>query len=58
MTLKEAKMLADKINKGLSIFAYTRADRAEAFQLLKKTNHGIKTQKAWDRLKKRLDALG
>lgn len=56
MTLKEAKELADKLTKGRST-VYTAADRQEAIRLLEKTNHGSKTQKAWDRLKVRLSAL-
>jgi hypothetical protein len=56
MTLTEAKRLADKLSAGRST-VYTHADKQEAKKLLERTNRGSKTQKAWDRLKRRLEAL-
>lgn len=56
MTLTEAKHLADKLSAGRRT-VYTQADMQEAKRLLEATNRGSKTQKAWDRLKRRIDAL-
>lgn len=56
MTFTEAKHLADKLSAGRTT-VYTVADMHEARKLLERTDKGSKTQKAWDRLHRRLDAL-
>jgi hypothetical protein len=56
MTLTEAKRLADKLIDNRPTI-YTAEDRKEAIKLLQATNRGNKTQKAWDRLDRRLRAL-
>lgn len=55
VTLTQAKLIADKYTSTRS--AYTKADFLEARTLIARTNIGRKTQKAWDRLDRRLAAL-
>ena len=54
MTLTEAKHIADRIGKG---YPATATEINAAVKLLQATNRGSKTQKAWDRLDRRLKAL-
>ena len=56
MTLQEAKLIADRFAKTEKAGSYTKSDFQQAINLLERTNRGNKTQKAWDRLDRRLAA--
>lgn len=57
MVLSEAKKLADRLSAGKATL-YTVTDMQQAVLLLERTSRGRKTQKAWDRLDRRVKALG
>lgn len=57
MNLIEAKNIADSIQGRGQQVQFTTEQVREAIRLLERTGTGRKTQRAWDRLNTRLNAL-